>query len=308
MKIINSIEKVSLKKPVVLTIGNFDGVHLGHQTVLKRVIELADQESCRSVVITFSNHPSEILRPEQPVQSLCTSIHKVRLLEQMKINTLLLLTFTKEFSQQNAGTFLELISEHMSISHLILGYDATIGKGKEGDRNLLPLIAKKLNFHLEYLSPYILENGPVSSSAIRTCIRQGNLEQAAKMLGRPYAICGSVVEDSGLGRQMDYPTAHLIVDGLCLPPLGVYVVTVLKEGNEFLGIANLGQALMVKDNSSMLLEVMLFNGHEIAPNEIVEVVFGHYLRPEKKFSSLAALQEQIALDIAHAKQELGLTL
>lgn len=216
MEIIENLEK-PFAAPTVLTIGNFDGVHLGHQTLLKKLCHKAHEENKKSVVITFANHPSEILRPNKSILYLCTLPHRLRLLEHAGIDVLLLQKFTKEFSHQSAKDFLTQMHRYFSFSHLILGHDATIGREKEGTPAQVQQIAQELGFEVEYLPPWHVEGQLVSSTSIREHLQKGNLKQVEQLLGRPYSIYGQVTK--GI---MD-------VSKLCLPPNGSYSVFIKSE-------------------------------------------------------------------------------
>ena len=199
-------------KPVALTIGNFDGVHKGHQAVLNRVKELAIQENEHSIVLTFLNHPSRVLRPEVNLAMLCTQKHKIKLLKEQNIDATLLIEFTHEFSQQTAEQFLENLYSHFPFKHLVLGHDAVIGKDRQGDPNHIKDLAKQLNFQLEYIPPYISDKTIISSSIVREKIRKGELADAEKLLGRKYSIYSSVISGEGKGRTLGFPTANIEVE------------------------------------------------------------------------------------------------
>lgn len=275
MKIIyNLTEPIDATAPVILTIGNFDGVHHGHQLVLNRVLQIAHAERRKSAVITFSNHPSEVLRPGQPVRRLCTIPHKIRLLEQAGIDILIMPPFTKEFSQQTAGEFLQRVRAVLPFSHLILGYDATIGRDKEGDRMQVQQLAEMLKFQLEYLESWMSEGIPVSSTAIRAAIQKGDLAHAEKLLGRKYSIYGPAIRSPKRKSPQGYSTIQIDVTGLCLPPEGDYVVSGIVGGRVLEGTATLGVA-SATDNKPTL-EIVLFATDESLYDQLeagIEVVF-----------------------------------
>lgn len=294
-------EPEPIQDPLVVTIGNFDGVHLGHQLVLKKVAEAKDRMNGKSLAITFSNHPSEVLNPEKPLFKICTLNHRIKLLKESGIDILLLLTFTKEFSQQSAEEFLKRIREKYSFSHLILGHDAAFGKDRKGDRQQIQNLAKAFHFHVEYLDSFSLDGVTISSSKIRELISEGDFTKLQKFLGRPYSIYSKVISGKGKGKTIGFPTANIEVNDLCLPPYGVYAVKLINSEQIFKGVANLGVAPTIRHESNPLLEVHLFEHHEDLYNKNVEVIFSNYLRPEKKFSGLEELKNQIHNDIQKAK-------
>jgi riboflavin kinase / FMN adenylyltransferase len=302
MKISHELtEDLFEERPVILTIGNFDGVHVGHQAVLARVKEIAQERNLRTVVITFSNHPSKVLRPEHPVPLLCTLEHKLQLIEKAGIDRLILLSFTKELSEQSPETFLNKIQKTIPFSTLVLGSDATIGKNREGDRSFVTELGDKLGFGVEYLEDFTIDGQRVSSSQIRSSIRHGNFFLAEKLFGRPFSIYGCIIKGKNLGASIGYPTANIDVKELCLPPFGVYAVDLYYQGNKLAGIANLGIAPTVRHENTPILEVHLFNQQAALYGAFVEVLFKHYIRPEKRFESVDQLKEQIARDIQKAK-------
>lgn len=210
-----------------LTIGNFDGVHRGHQAVLAKLCETARQDKGSSAVFTFKNHPSQVLRPHQACQHLCTPDHKIDLIAESGVDILFLMPFTLEFSRQSAEAFLSDVRRVYPFKHLILGHDATFGKDREGNRDTLTKLAQQNGFTTEYLDE-MQDNGlPISSSRIRQLLSHGALKEAGHLLGRPYSIKSVVLE------------GYLDVAGLCLPPQGTYSVKSMIDGKEHKGVAYL---------------------------------------------------------------------
>lgn len=297
---LENIPKSSL--PTALSIGNFDGVHLGHQALLQHLVQKAKEQHALSAILTFSNHPSSILRANHNTQLLCTIEHKIRLLEQSSVSRVILLPFTKQFSQQSADAFLQTIKQALSFQTLILGGDAHIGKNREGDRLTVTALAKTLGFNVEYFPDFNKNGQRISSSLIRSCIQKGELKQAESLLGRPYSIYGRILKGNGRGSTLGFPTANLDVGGLCLPPFGVYAVSLTVSEKKFQGIANLGLAPTVRQTSAPLLEVHLFDRSIDLYDQTVDVHFYHFIRQEKRFDTLADLKKQITDDVIKAKQ------
>lgn len=299
MKIIRSLNKHIPDS--VVTIGNFDGVHLGHQSVLKKVVDVAKQKNRQSVVVTFENHPSTILKPAFPVPIICSVKHKLKLFEKMGIDYVVLLPFTKDFAQQSADEFLQNLFKITSFSDLILGDDAVIGKNREGDPSTLKTLSSKFGFQVTYLPQVSLDGKRVTSTLIRDLISVGKLEETEKYLGRRYSIFETVTKGLELGRKLKFPTANFDVAHLKLPPLGVYVVQLALEGELHNGVANLGIAPTVRYNNKPVLEVHLFDFDQDIYGKEAEVTFNHYLRPEIRFESVDQLVEQIAKDAQEAR-------
>ncbi len=285
---------------LVLTIGNFDGMHRGHRAVLQRVRALTGAEG-KQIVITFRNHPSEVLRPTQPTRFLCTLPHKLALLEEAGIDTLYLLTFTRYLAQHSAASFIERVRQFIPFSHLVLGHDATLGRDRQGNRSMMQMLGEEWGFQVHYLEEYRFEGQPVSSTRIRESLQKGDLELVETLLDRPYSIYAPVIQGQGKGKLLGYPTANLDVGNLCLPPFGVYAVRVRKGQTWLPGIANLGIAPTIREEAPPLLEVHLLSSKEDLYDSSLEVIFKHFIRPEQKFENAEALRQQIALDIKTAK-------
>lgn len=302
MRIVHRLDFIQLgSEQVSLTIGNFDGIHAGHQFILEKTVLTARIANGQSAVITFVNHPSEVLRPEQQVQLLITLQHKIRLFEQAGIDLLLLLPFTKALSELTADQFLKQIYQYLPFHSLILGYDATLGKDKKGDKAILQDIVDELGALLYYLEPVAIEEQVVSSSKIRALVKQGKLKEAEKLLGRPYSICAPVVSGQALGKQHGVPTVNMDVSQLCLPPYGVYFVKLHFQNRAYPGVANLGLSPTIKTTQKASLEVHLLDAEIDLYGKEVEVVFYQYLRPELHFSNIQELYLQIQQDIKAAK-------
>lgn len=298
MKLVKSIEEFTAPSPIALTIGFFDGVHTGHQKLLSKL-----QKHGTPVVITFENHPAEVLRPESAPLKICSLAHKIKLIEESGVSTLILLTFTRAFSQQTAEDFLRHLSNKIPFETLLLGSDATLGKDKQGDRAHLQQLSRELQFHLECLELYTSDGAKISSSAIRESIKAGELAKAEHLLGRKFSIYAPIHTGAGLGKKIGFPTLNMPVIGLCLPPLGVYAVTLKSGDRVWKGVANLGIAPTVRNDREPTLEVHLFDyDATIHDQDFCEVIFEHYLRPEKKFSGIEELKNQIAQDILKSKE------
>jgi riboflavin kinase/FMN adenylyltransferase len=291
----------SVSHPIALTIGNFDGVHRGHQALLHRLHALAGSSGTRAV-IAFRNHPSQVLRPGREVPLLCTEHHKAMLLERHGVDLLLYLTFDQKLSQQSPTHFLAQLHQAIPFTYLVLGYDARFGKNREGTPEAVRLIAEDLGFIVEYLEPIEIDGAPLSSTRIREAIHSGHLEQAELFLGRKVSFYSKVHAGAGQGRNIGYPTANLEITDLILPPYGVYVITLTHHGITYPGVANLGLAPTIQEQRHPVLEAHLFNfSHDLYEQE-VEVTLHQFLRPEQRFPSIDALKAQIAQDIQKAKE------
>ncbi len=303
MQIVYSLEDIPKNtSPVVLTIGNYDGLHLGHQAVLAHLVQRAKQTKLRSVVLTFSNHPSTVLRPHHQTHLICSTEHKLKLFEKASIEMVVMLPFTKEFSEQSADQFLKKVSHALPFQTLILGSDAHIGKNREGDQSTVTALADLLGFTVEYFPDRLIQGQRISSNLIRERLHQGNLKQAETLLGRPYSIYSTVLKGDGKGATLGFPTANLYVGGLCLPPLGVYAVSLFEGTKEYPGVANLGVAPTVHEVREPILEVHLFDHSSDLYGKTVEVRFHDFIRAEMRFNDLEELKAQIAQDVLTARK------
>jgi riboflavin kinase/FMN adenylyltransferase len=273
MKILESLEEFKdPREPLVLTIGNFDGMHRGHCALIKKVKDLSGNEG-QTVVITFRNHPSEILRPEQPVCLLCTLPHKLHLLAQCTIDCTIILKFTTYLAQHNAASFIETIRQSIPFTHLVLGYDATLGRDKQGDRATMLELGDLWGFTTYYLDEYRFEGQPVSSSKIRAAVRTGNLLEAETLLDRPYSIYAPVItkeiELSNSG------SAMIDVTRLCLPPDGSYAIESKIDGKLKEGIAIIKDSLNTERKERVILEIQLEDKSQPINASYIEILFKH---------------------------------
>ncbi len=292
MQIITEIASVKeLKRPISLTIGFFDGVHRGHQKVLQK-----NRKEGTSVCVTFRNHPSTLLTPKEPTPLICSTSPRISLLEKQGVNLLLLLDFDEELANLTAKSFLLILRQAIPFQSLVLGHDAHLGRKREGSPKLIGQIAKEEGFHLTYTDSLLYQEKPISSSQVRTAIKQGNLPLTQQLLGRKLSYFGTIIEGPHKGREIGYPTANIPLPGLVLPPFGVYAASMGTHQ----GIANVGVAPTLHEDRVPMLEVHLFDFDENLYGQQVEVTLHHFIRPEKKFTSINTLKSQITADIISA--------
>lgn len=303
MQVVTSLDSpLLIAQPAALTVGTFDGIHLGHQALLKSIRDLCKAKQLISAVITFKNHPSCILRPNHPCHLLTTPEHKLKLFESQGVDLVFLLEFTQKFADQCTDSFLDRVNQVLPFRSLILGYDAKLGKDRQGDEALISALAIKRHFSVDYLKPHLMGGKPVSSSTIRKCIQEDNFALASKLLGRPYSIYKKVLFGRGKGKKMGFPTANFDVEQLVIPSFGVYAVKFKVENRSYSGIANLGFAPTLRSDHKPLLEVHVFDTQENFYDKFAEVVFVEFIRPERQFENADLLKTQIAKDIISAKK------
>jgi riboflavin kinase/FMN adenylyltransferase len=286
----------------VVTIGNFDGVHLGHREIFRRVVRSAHELGGTSVVMTFVPHPLKVLAPERAPRLINTDAEKERLIAASCVDVLICAPFTRELAGYSAERFVrELLVERIGTRHLIIGYDYAFGRGREGDGVFLRRQGERLGFTVEVLEPIRREAEVYSSSRIRSMLVQGEVEEAVALLGRHFSLEGTVVHGAGRGRQLGFPTANLCTAKEILPKLGVYAVKV-KRGETLLdGVLNIGSNPTFGDQSNTSIEVHLFDFAGEIYDETLRVYFLARLRDERRFPSVTELQRAIADDIGRAR-------
>lgn len=302
MKRLNAITELrDLPGPVALAIGVFDGVHLGHQEVIRSAMDYTAKHGGTAVVMTFDPHPARLLRPELAPRLLCSTRHKLLLLERMGVTHTLVCQFTTDFAATESTAFVEkLVQSCLPLGYVSVGYSWSFGKGKNGNIHQLMEMGRTHGFGV-YGVPEVREAGEVvSSTRIREAVRHGNFDQAKMLLGRDYTVLGKVVTGRQLARQFGFPTANIAMENEELPPNGVYVVEVLLDGAWHRGVANLGLRPTV-DGQQKSLEVHLLDRSGDYYGRDMEVRFIHKIRDERKFPDMDALKKQIQLDVAAAR-------
>ncbi len=286
----------------VLTIGNFDGVHLGHQEVLRQVSEQAKQLSLPSIVMTFDPQPLELFAKDKAPARLTRLRDKFVQLSKLNIERLLCVNFNHQFANQSADEFIsDLLVKRLGVKFLVVGDDFCFGRGRKGNFAMLQEAGKKYGFEVVSTQSFCLQQLRVSSTAIREALAQDQLEQAAEMLGRDYSISGRVSHGRKLGRTIGFPTANIPLKRCVSPVSGVYTVQALGLGEEPVGgVANIGNRPTV-NGVRQQLEVHLFDFKANLYGKQLEIVLLDKIRDEHKFESFEALKQQIELDAEAAR-------
>lgn len=302
MQVLRSIDALSaLPGPLALAVGVFDGLHLGHQEVIRAAQEHSTQHHGTAVVATFDPHPAQVLRPGAAPRLLCGPRHQQRALSQIGISHLLACPFTHETALTPARDFIQqLIRASRPLGCISVGYTWQFGHRREGDIHLLMELGQQHGFSVYGVPAVKIDNEVVSSTLIREAVSQGNFDKAARFLGREYSVFGSVIEGRHLGRQLGFPTANVDVENEQLPPLGVYAVQARIGETWHPAVANLGRRPSVETNAEPLLEVHFPNWSGDLYGQDLEVRFTRFLRPEMKFGGLDELKAQIQRDVAAA--------
>ena len=288
----------------VMTLGNFDGVHLGHQKILKKVLQRAQSVGGASVVYTFHPHPLTVIRPGQEPLKITTFEEKAALIEQAGIDYLICERFNRRFSEKSPEDFIhKTICGNIHPLEIVIGHDFSFGRHRAGTIELLKKMGQSCAFQVDAVSDITIKNIPVRSTTIRTLIASGRVSLAAKLLGRHYAISGTVVH--GKQRRIGFPTANLKPDKKLIPPNGVYVIRAQTPNGLFDGVVSIGSNPTFTDSAVLCVEAHLFDFNYDLYGKNMTLCFIKKIRGEKKFKEVSALTEQIHKDIAFAKNILA---
>ncbi len=287
----------------VITMGVFDGVHLGHRRLLQRVTEEARNAEADSVAVTFDPHPCLVLNKGQQCPAILTDIEeRKRLVQQTGVGHLVIIPFTTELSRMTATEFVkEILCRRLRVRHLITGYDHRFGRRQEGDTSTITECSEEMDFKISREAAYCIEDEVVSSSHIRKALSRGEVEKAASMLGYNYFLTGRVVSGKKIGRHMGFPTANIVPlsSHKLVPMTGVYAVEVTladKQGS-YPGMLNIGtRPTIIDSDGRQTIEVHLIDFKDDLYGRVVTLHFRHWLRDEMKFDGVAALTEQLAKD------------
>lgn len=288
--------------PVVLAIGNFDGVHLGHVALVRQLVDAAARFDLAPAVLTFEPHPREFFSPESAPARLTTLREKLELLAELGVSQAMVCPFNRAFSALSAEEFVEqVLVKGLRVRHVIIGDDFRFGRGRTGDFELLRSSGARFGFTVEAMQSVLVDGERVSSSGVRRELAAGDMGRAAALLGRPYIIDGRVAHGDKFGRQLGFATANIRIKHNPLPMTGVFAVEVSGLGESVLpGVANLGIRPTV-GGTRPLLEVHLFDFDRDIYGKHISVRFVHKLRNEQRFSNFEALKAQIAADAAAAR-------
>jgi riboflavin kinase/FMN adenylyltransferase len=288
---------------VCLAIGVFDGVHLGHQQIIRQTLADARQHEAKALVITFDRHPNAVVAPERVPPLIYSPQQKLRVLESFGMDMLLLIHFDEQFSRQTGEEFMRGLHRDMKhIRSVCVGANFLFGHRRSGNVELLQKLGEELKFFVHGVAAVALDGKAVSSTRIRQSIQAGQLDAASQMLGRPYSLTGKVIAGDGLGRKLGFATANIEVTGLVLPPNGVYAGQAEVCGKSFRSVLNIGRRPTLQQATPQLrVEAHLIDFQGDLYGQELEIQFVEKLRAEQKFESLEALRHQIARDIEQAQ-------
>lgn len=290
-------------RPVALTIGNFDGVHLGHQALLNELLAAAQARGLQTAVIIFEPHPREFFTPQQAPARLTSLREKLEFFAALGIDRVQICRFNAHFAQMGAADFINVLHEKLFAKFVLIGDDFRFGSGRTGDFALMEKIGAQLGFAVHAVRSVKHDGVRISSTEIRAALLAGQMREAQRYLGRHYSISGRVVHGDGLGRKIGYPTANIQLKHNRPPLSGIFVVQIHAEGLGVLqGVASLGVRPTVKHDANPVFEVHLFEFEQQIYGKHLRVEFLQKLRDEEKYPDVETLTRHIALDVEHAKK------
>lgn len=290
--------------PTGVTIGNFDGVHLGHQELVRRTLEVCGAHGLEGVVVTFRPHPRTVLTPERPHAPLSTRAERFALLERLGVRHLLELPFTRELAALTPEDFVRAYLLPLRPRELVVGHDFSLGRGRSGHPELLQQLGRGMGFGVEQVSAVLADGAPVSSTRLRRCLAEGDVALARRLLGRPYAVSGQVAHGEGRGRGLGFPTANLERAATLLPGGGVYAVRARCGGRPLDGVTNIGRKPTF-GGERLTVETFLLDAEGDFYGEDLRLEFVARLRGEQRFPDAAALSRQIGADVTLARRLLA---
>ncbi len=303
MIVVREPDEIVYDKKTVVTVGTFDGVHIGHQQIIGELNRLKEEKNLRSILITFDPHPQIVLRNRSKDVKLLTSTEeKLELLKRFPLDTVYIINFSKEFAATPAETFFtDYIVNRIGLNDLVIGYDHMFGKNREGSIETVNALSNNCGFSVHKVPEFKIDDKNISSTEIRSLLEQGDVNAAKFFLGRFYEIEGIVVQGAKRGRELGYPTANLKIDddNKQIPKNGIYAVEVLYDKNIFQGMMSIGHNPTVNDTDEIFLEVNIFNFDKDIYGEKIKIRFVEYIREEVKFNSL----EELTIKLDEDKQK-----
>ena len=290
-------------QPVALTIGNFDGVHLGHQALLNELRAAGQARGLQTAVVIFEPHPREFFTPQQAPARLTSLREKLELFAALGIDRVHICRFNERFTQMSAANFINALHEKLSARFVLIGDDFRFGSGRGGDFALMEKIGAQLGFAVQSVRSVTHDGVRISSTAIRAALAAGQMRTAQRYLGRHYSISGRVEHGDGMGRKLGFPTANIQLKHNCPPLTGIFVVQAHAEGMGVLqGVSSLGVRPTLRHDAKPVLEVHLFEFSQQIYNKHLRVEFLQKLRDEEKYPDVETLTRHIALDVENARK------
>lgn len=303
MDTITSIEKIDTIKESVVTIGNFDGIHKGHQVLIEKATEYAKKNNLISIVFTFENHPVNYFKPNS-IKNIITNNEKVKILKSMGVDCVINISFDEYMTKISGYDFVkDILIDILGAKKIIVGHDFTFARNKEGNIALLQELSKKFGFSLEIVNPVKIDDIRISSSYIRKLILDGKVEDACKYLGRNYKLSGEVIHAKKLGRTIGFPTANISInENIIIPKVGIYVTKIYVNGKIYYGATNVGYNPTV-DGKKLSIETNILEFNDDIYGKVITIEFLERIRDEKKFDGIKELKNQLQKDTRYVYEK-----
>ncbi len=301
MRVEEELAELSPEKDILLTIGVFDGVHLGHKYLISQLTEHARQQNLLSGVVTFRQHPQEILSPQTKLPFLTDLTRRANLLKNEGVEAIITLSFTRELAQLSARQFVSLLKKYLRMRGIVIGPDFALGRNREGSTSTLPALGQDMNFSVTVIPPIMVNGEVVSSTAIRKALADGDMKRVVNLTGRPFSLHGRVITGSGRGIGLGFPTANLDVNSeQALPAEGVYATWTYIDDKAYQSMTNIGKRPTF-GGSEPTVEVYVINYHSDLYGRELKIDIIDRLRDEKQFDTVEELKKQITEDVKQGK-------
>jgi riboflavin kinase / FMN adenylyltransferase len=298
MQVEDELAQFSPPKETLITIGVFDGVHLGHKFLISELVSLAAGQNLLSCVITFRQHPRDLLSPKTKLLYLCSIPERIQLLKNEGVDIVAALIFNRELAKLSARDFVTLLQKYLKMHGLVIGPDFSLGKNREGNAEFLRSLGQEMGFSVTVVTPKIIDGEVASSTAIRQALAEGDMQKVMRLLGRPFSLWGQVIRGEHRGTGLGFPTVNLSVDAkMAMPPDGVYATRAFISGQEYQAMTNLGKRPTFGDNNERTIEAFILNYNQDVYGQEVKIEIIQRLREEKAFDNVEELKKQIAEDV-----------
>ena len=305
MKIIKDLKEIERDEKTVITLGTFDGLHLGHQRIVDLLLRKSKESGRRNFLITFDPHPRKIIPGRNDVKLLSTLEEKESILEKLGLENLFIVKFTSEFSKQTPEQFVEkYLIDGIGLKEIVIGYDHHFGKGRDGNFKLLQKMGDKYNFTVDVVPEFMIEGETISSTKIRNALLNGDVVKANKMLGRFYSFKGKIVKGDDRGKELGFPTANLSIENedKLIPAKGIYASECIIDGEKYYGLLSLGSRPTFYTDGEIIPEFYIFDFNKNIYGKSLEVCLVEKIRDEEKFNSVDELIAQMKNDEKKGKE------
>lgn len=306
MRVFRGIHDLPTFQNAVLTIGTYDGVHVGHQVIIQKINDIAKEIDGESVVLTFDPHPRIVLHPNNKDLKLISTIdEKIELLESFGLDNLVITPFSTEFASMEAEDYVrDILVKHFQPAKIVIGYDHRFGKGRKGDIHLLRELGPFYNYKVEEISVQTIDEISVSSTKVRNALLASNIQDANTWLAHPFTIQGKVVHGDKIGRTIGFPTANISIQDphKLIPPVGVYAVWVELAGKRYKGALSISYRPTVTSNGELRTEVFILDFNKDIYGENIKIIFKDFVRGDEKFNSIEELKDKIEEDIQNVSK------